>query len=169
MIVPESESRCSAECSQQTFTVANVLFAPRIRSMLSRSALVSPALLGTTDKPRARRAATVALTRSTRCRTTIKSDGAARRNVQSGEGRVLRFKAPISEPPHVQTTGGIHRLRSNIYSANNSSSDQAPTRTPSTRHDRHTGNTHMAGNMHTGSNTHNSRRSAQDWHREWPR
>ena len=41
----------------------------------------------------------------------------------------------------------IHTVRNNIYSANNSSSDQAPTRTPSTTHDRHTGNMRRVDNI----------------------
>ena len=62
----------------------------------------------------------------------------------------------------------------NICSARHSSSDQAPTHTLSTRHDKQSGNIHTTGNMHTAGNTHmadnghNNLRSARDLLRGLP-
>jgi hypothetical protein len=44
-------------------------------------------------------------------------------------------------------TAATTRAVANI-AASNSSSDPVPTRTPSTSHDKHTGNMHTAGNIH---------------------
>ena len=64
---------------------------------------------------------------------------------QVSSAALMRFERtmPIGHCGTAATTRAVANI-----AASNSSSDPVPTRTPSTSHDRHTGNMHTAGNIH---------------------